>query len=333
MNARITYCLTEAAQRDAMAATGVPVARIQTIDAEIPTGDLDLFAIAADGTPSLDMSVPSHRHLNVLVPGWSSSPYLWASTQSYESIIAHLRAAYAARDARDAAATTAGQAAIAAEAEYDCTLAAALDALQVTAESDRVQRTPAADPVHPRRLSMPAHMPLSRTAQAAYCARWDGQRKAEAEAAAAAEQAKDAAKLAAISAWITRHGTLLQQARHADGLLPRAEATRLMAAWVMFQYSVPDEDDAQVCTHTDCPCSEFEYTSLPESAYEVWVAVRDGLPEDHTVTFWRVRECPPADEYGGRDGSTPSYHMAAYITIPYGPFQFTRQIRLVEGAL
>jgi hypothetical protein len=334
MNAKITYLLTEQAQRDAMATTGVPVARQQMIEAEIPTGDLDLCSIAADGTPSLDMTVSSHRHLNVLEPGcWSSSPYQWGAVQTYESLIGALRAAYSARAAAQAAKAYAAQAAVTAEAEYDSALATALDALQDTAEADRVQHTPTRDPVHPRSLSVPSHQPLARTALDAYCARWADQRAAEAAAAKAAEAAKEQAKLSAISAWVGTHGNYLTRARHADGLLHRAEAVRLMAEWVMDSYSVPDEDDRQICDERKCPCSESEITTLSEAAYEAWVAVREELPEDHTVTFWRVRECPTADEYGDRDEDACGHHTAAYISIPYGPFRFTRQIRLAEGVL
>ena len=335
MTAKITYLLTEQAQRDAMGATGQPVARQQTIEAEIPTTDLDLFAIGGDGTPSLDMTVNSHRHLNVLREGWCASPYQWGSLQTYESLVGALRAAYATRAAAKEAAAAAEQAKIQAEVKYDYTLADNLDALQATGKNDWVRRTPDThtDPVHPRSLSIPSHMPLARTALAAYYDRWDEQRTAEAAAATAAEEVKEQAKLAAIATWVRDYGTLLQQARHADGLLPRAEATRLMADWVMASYSVPPEDDRQVCTERECPCSELEVTSLSESAYEVWADVRAKLPGNHTVTFWCVKECPPADEYGNRDESTTGTHTAAYITIPYGPFQFTRQIFLANGVL
>jgi len=333
MNAKITYLLTEQAQRDAMATTGEPVARTQVIIGLPPLGDLDLFNIAADGTLSLDMSVNNHRHLNVLEEGWHTSPHLWDAVQTYDSLIATLRSLYTARAAAQAAKAYAAQAAVTAEAEYDYALATALDALQQTSADDRVQRTPATDPVHPRSLSTPSHQPLSRTALAAYCARWTEQRAAESAATAAAEAAKEAAKLATINTWISEHGTLLQQARHADGLLHRAEATRLMAEWVMAQYSVPDKDDAQVCDDHECPCSETTIASLSEAAYEAWAEVRAKLPTGHTIVFYRVRECTPADEYGDRDEDAAGSHTAACITIPYGPFRFTHQIRLAEGVL
>lgn len=301
MTAKITYLLTEQAQRDAMAATGQPVARTQTIEAEIPTTDLDLLSISADGT--------------------------------YYSLVWRLRDAYAAAIAQDEASAAAEQAKITAEAEYDFTAATALDALQQTSEADRVRRTPTTDPVHPRSLTIPTHQPLTRTALAAYCARWDAQRKAEADAATAAEEAKEQAKLAVIDAWMRDYGTLLQQARHADGLMPRAEATKLMAAWVMDSYSVPAEDDRQVCTKRECPCSESGITTLSETDYEAWAAIRNKLPGNHTVSFWRVTECPPTDQYGDRDEACADTHTAAYIAIPYGPFRFERQVILADSIL
>jgi hypothetical protein len=311
MTVKITYLLTEQAQRDAMAATGVPVPRTQIIEAEAVLADLDLYAVAADGTPSMDLTVPSHRHLSVLVPGRFSSPHQWGSLQTCESLIATLRAAYAARDARDAAAAAAEAAKIQAEADHDYDLAAALDYHHWTSESDRVRRTPATDLVHPRSLPVPVHMPLSRVAQAAYCARWTEQRKAAAALVTAAEEAKEQTKLAAISTWIAEHGTPLQQARHTDGLMSRAEAIKLMATWVMDQYQVPPEDDRQVCSKRECPCSETEITSLSEAAYEVWADVRHKLPGNHTTTFWRVTKCPPRDEYGDRDEAAAGTHTAA----------------------
>jgi hypothetical protein len=324
MQVKITYMLSETAQRAAMAATGQPVARTQTIEAEAALSDLDLFAIGPDGTVTLDMSVPSHRHLNALVTGWSSSPLLWGAVQTYESLVAAIRAAYAARAAAAEAAAAKEAAKLAAEADYDPALAASLGALQIVGVKDRVRRSPTAAPVHPHALSVPSHQPLTRNALAAYHARAAAQRDERTAAAAAGE----AAKLAAIAAWVAEHGTPLQQSRHKDGMLPRAEATELMAAWVMESHGVPAEDDRQICTDGSCPCSESEITALPECAYTAWVSLRKGLPDGYTVSFQRVKECPSRNEWGDCDADAVGCHTAAYLTIPYGPFRFERQVVL-----
>ncbi len=56
MQATITYLLTEQAQRDAMAATGQPVARKQSITVDVTAEDMTIMQVAEDGTPYLDLS-------------------------------------------------------------------------------------------------------------------------------------------------------------------------------------------------------------------------------------------------------------------------------------
>jgi hypothetical protein len=341
MQATITYLLTEQAQRAQMAATGQPVARKQTTTVDVTAEQLPLLAISDDGLPYLDLTtslkdarVGCNRYAISALTGWPTYNHseVYALIGEYGvDILAAIAARYAERDAK----------ATAKKAEED----ARADLERANGEYNRQQaeigyRAFLADPN--ARISFFSNDYLGvdwRTPANWWPARhdeWKAEacRRNDADAAAkkAADKAREEVKSAAITAWVSEHGTASQRARLADGLLPRSEILNAMAAQAFASAGVPDPIEYRSCDDTNCPCGSEVIHSLNEAAYATWAPIKAALPGRSKATFCLVTECPPRDSYGDiPDEPELDRHTAAIITIPAGPFRFEREIELEEG--
>lgn len=146
--------------------------------------------------------------------------------------------------------------------------------------------------------------------------------------------AKEDAKTAAIDAFVAGSGDIMIQQQYADGLLCRQTIVSRMATSALDSAGLPAKsDDSTVCDDSDCPCHDNTVDCIPPAVYARWKAL--GLPDDTTVAFHEVLNCT-RDENGAmrvnwngdpEDQPGPvEYH--AIVTVPSGPFQFTRRIKL-----
>jgi hypothetical protein len=295
MQATITYLLTEQAQRAQMAATGQPVARKITVTEEIPN-DLALSPLAnidSDGRVSFDLS----RHSGLYEDGTLGG--------NYATI-------YAGEDTVPATGLAALQKRISAIAAKSAELAAgyarnqAIWRQQKQEESARRQK-----------------------ADAEYAVR----KKAE----EAERESSERAKSAYIADWVANHGDADLSAQFADGLACRKTLISMIADEAFAATGVPDAITVpDTCSSRECPCCDTTVDCLPRRIYAVWRKIKATLPQGSTATFARVRECLAEeidrngiDAYSDEVQETagPLYYTAT-ITMPHGPFQFERRVKL-----
>jgi len=152
-------------------------------------------------------------------------------------------------------------------------------------------------------------------------------RRRDADEAAAA--AKEQTKTDYIAAWIAEHADDATREQFTDGLLCRSVALSMIADAAFSAAGVPEaaEWDDNYCDNRDCPCGSKDLTCLPRRVYPAWKTMKATLPEGYTVEFSRVRECQREDWDGEGESAGSSIYLAK-ITIPHGPFQFERTVRL-----
>jgi hypothetical protein len=159
----------------------------------------------------------------------------------------------------------------------------------------------------------------------------------------AADAALEQAKTDAIAAFVAASGDALLQQQYAEDLLCRKTVISRMANAALDAAGLPAEcPDSVVCQDNDCPCGDSGVDCIPPAVYARWKHMqappdpevnlpnpRLMLPDGSTVEFRKVLNCT-RDEDGVMDpedqpGPT-EYH--ALVTIPSGPFQFTRRIKV-----
>ena len=166
--------------------------------------------------------------------------------------------------------------------------------------------------------------------------------------------AKEALKAAAIDAFVAASGDAWLIGQHKEGLLCRKTIISRMATAALDACGLPAAcPDSIVCNNRECPCEDSTVDCIPPAIYRTWKAFT--LPEGSTVEFYRVRNCfqlyidhrdgtsSAAEDCGderfrwaphhqpleaGETAGPTEYH--AVVTIPSGPFQFTRRVKL-EG--
>lgn len=328
MQATITYLLTEQAQRAQMAATGQPVSRKQTVNVEVAPEDLGLLHISDDGMPSLDVSVragyTSHGP-SLRAAGWEQlpgTPADLAAPAFFIDVLADLKRGSAILSERNAAAA----AILVENGEYN--------RAQADLAYQEFLRNPNArlDPHNNIRgvgVRSPADWwPHQHDAWTAEIRRRNDADATEKKTAAAAiEQAK----LAAIDAFIASTSDTLMIQQHTDGLLSRRDAIAMMAKSALDAANLPAEcPDSVVCGNSDCPCKDHIVEVIPIEVYARWKSIGP-LPENATITFHAVRNCLRDDD-GDYPPSAPEnagpLEYQAVITIPSGPFQFVRRIKV-----
>jgi hypothetical protein len=152
-------------------------------------------------------------------------------------------------------------------------------------------------------------------------------RRAAAEARKkSAEVAVERAKVDAIEAWVAASGNDLLRQQYADGLLARKAVVALMAAEALDAAGLPATcTEPEVCDDMECPCGGEVVATIPPEIYAQWKTIGP-LPGGSTAEFHRLRRC-----LGAGDGSAGPVEYHTIVTVPSGPFRFTRRIALVEA--
>lgn len=303
MQATITYCLTEAAQRAQMAATGQPVSRRQTVPEDIPVAPWLthlLVSVDKDGLVTADLDRTWGINEQGDIGGYPQTGVVYGELNAQPASGVEALETVAARIA-------------AKQEECKANYAVRQVELVTRRETERVQSE-------------------AREAKGREV-RDEASRRRNADAAIEAE--KEAAKQEYIVTWIAAllaYPSVQQQ--FADGLLCRKDAVQLIADAAFAAAGVGDAFKcAEFCDVSECKCGESVIDCLPRSKYPAWQAIKAGLPEGYQVEFSRYRECLRAgmDRAGwcSEDGATAgaAQHLAK-ITIPHGPFKFTRTVEL-----
>jgi hypothetical protein len=368
MQATITYLLSEQAQRVQMAATGQPVARKQVRTIEVSAEQLMLMAVDEDGIPYLDIAAPLGKLTGVnliagcAVAGWWENYNLHKIPEvgSYDAeLLALIVAGIAARDAA-AAAKAERKVAEAAKRQADWQVKVSelrADTANIQAIMDRdPDATPAVDTIYvPEVCTLPSDLHELRVRLDAERSRRLAEQQAEQqESKKAAEALRKSAKIAAMTAFVSASGDPLLRQQYADGLLSRDDLLTLMADAALDAAGLPPEcPDSVVCRDSACPCRDDDITVLPREIYARYKALGE-LPEGSSVEFREVRNClrgmitvkatreglavefrevrnclrgPDYDFGDGEETAGPEEHHAI-VTIPSGPFQFKRRIKL-----
>lgn len=321
MQATVTYLLTEQAQRAAMAATGQPVTRKQTMIIEVPKEDIHLFPLREDGTIVLDLTrnYPTNIGAQLQAAGWPA-PNVVQATQLDPPLLEDLRrgAAIIAEQKR------AKEALIRANSEHN------------RRQTEAAYQAFLADPearcgwgeVHTLVADLRSPADWWPAAHREFVAEIRRRNEADAAAKKQREEALERAKTEYIAEWISKYAETDVQEQFRDGLLARKDALAMIAAAAFDAAGVPaGEPTVPQCGIQGCPCGYREVESLPRSIYPVWKALRAGLPEGYSVTFYRVRECQRSDDgYYDEDSDPvgPPYYTVD-LKIPHGPFVFERE--------
>jgi hypothetical protein len=374
MTATITYCLTEAAQRAQMVATGQPVARKQQHTIEVTADDLPYLAAAEDGSLSRDLDTLRLRWSDYPVPAQTTldGAEAW---RIYRTAFAAKLAELEAEDAKKEADAVALQDQNIADflggkegnwfvlltnpqisnpwgrnVPLDHPQAPAILA-RITAQAEEKKAKDLADgeALYQRLLTDPtsrfyfagqAHayfkgettnlsLPKGHPRTAEFIAELTRRKEAD----EAAKIAREQAKTAYIAEWIASNADADTQAQFADGLLCRSAAVALIANAAFVAAGVGEEiADSVVCDNSDCPCQDKVLDCIPRRRiYPTWRTIKAGLPKASTAEFRKVRDCRREEVDRGYDDAAdtagPVYY-AAIITIPHGPFSFTRRVRL-----
>jgi hypothetical protein len=321
MQATITYLLTEAAQRAAMAATGQPVARKQTMTIEVPAEDLHLFPVTPDGAITLDLtqSYLTDISARLKAAGWPTPGAGVAAAQIDPSVLDDLKRGTAIlaerKQAEEALARANGEHnRRQTEAAYQAFLADPAARAGWSGVRDLVPD-----------LRSPADWwPEAHKEFAAEIRR---RNDADADAKKRREEELERAKTDYIAAWVSKHAEPDVQEQFRDGLLARKDALAMIASAAFEAAGVPaGEPGVSRCDDSNCPCGYKELDALPRAIYSAWKALRATLPDGYSVQFYRVRECLKDDGYYDGDGeSAGPPHYTVDLKIPCGPFTFERE--------
>jgi hypothetical protein len=305
MQATVYFRLSSAGQRDALL-RGLPAAAEQSLIAEIEERDLAIADIRSDGTVHIDTR--------------GQFPYQRFAFDTYPEPRNILDAIHARLEEQRAEDEEAVAQAI---REYDAEVAKAQADPQYIPTTSRAFLKEALIPRVESHPIWSIHQERNEQAKA----RLEAQRLDELRAQQEKAAAKEAAKQAAIAAWVAEHGTESQKARLADGMLCRDEIVAAIAAYVLDPIG-PPEEEPEICDDKAHKCGREETTCLSEQAYSAWKALKAHLPEGSTWSFERVTPCTREgdDDYEGDGLGTP--YATVTVSVPYGPFRFKRTVVL-----
>ena len=346
MQATITFCLTEAAQRAQMAATGTPVARKQTVVEDVPVELLSSPLCRVDEQGTVEFNLTANINLSeegkiggygyaVIHSAFAAMPESGlVAIQDLAQRVADKSAKLATAYAESQAARKAREAEVAAE---NAAKAAKIDAARQAFLSDPAARAERIESYY--FVFGDVRIDDYDTLQIARKRRDTDQETAE----TAKQQYIDAwiAALVVPPVWEVQSEPIrLVKQQHADGLLCRKAALELIADFVFTAAGVPEaaKVDTDFCDSSSCPCGSRDLDCLPRAQYPAWCTIRDSIAtyleaegrpiDDFTVSFSRVRECARKLEecYDGEPAGPPIY--LAEIGIQTGPFKFERTVRL-----
>ena len=306
MQATFTFCLSEAAQRAQMMATGQPVARKQTTTEDVPVDWLTsrFCNISPEGRISFDLTQATHISENGRIGSYSWNhvgPELDAQPASGLEALQTLTDAIVAECAKQSAAYAVRQAEIAEENKRRAV--------------EEAQRQ----------------------------ARWAEEKRVKDEADAIAKiaaDAKEALKTAAIDAFVAASGDAMLIQQHEDGLLCRRTIIARMAGAAFDAAGLPAAvSRPPVCEDVDCPCRDHGVSCIPPEVYARWKAITGvsdtaALAEfeppaaELTVEFHSVRQCNGDGNYDDDEDRAGPVEYHAVVTIQSGPFEFVRRILL-----
>jgi len=148
--------------------------------------------------------------------------------------------------------------------------------------------------------------------------------KLDEAAKAARDKAVEDAKTVAIEEFVATCGESIRQ-QYDDGLLCRKTIVTMLAdaALATLPSSCPD---SVVCRDSDCPCGDGEVECIPPHVYEAWKRLT--VPEGTKVEFHCVRNCRGLEDYEECEERADRMEYHAILTVPHGPFSFTRRIKL-----
>jgi hypothetical protein len=315
MEATITYLLTEQAQRKAMAATGQPVHRKQTMVIDVPGDDLMLFPISDDGTISVDVSGFScSRWADPLnAAGWS--PWNGGTGTTAVAInppfLADLQRGLAVLTARKEE----QRQLTASNDKYNRQMTEAAYLLFFADRDARINTTALRGlREYVGNLHSPADWWPEQHAE--FVAEINRRNAADVAAKKAAEQAKEDAKSRYIADWAAHAAANIRE-QFNDGLLSRSQILELIADEFFSKLKLP-EHTPHTCSNRQCPCSDDRVEIVSIEAYAAWREIKANVPEGATVKFSKVTS----------DDNLLEPYYTADLSLPCGPFTFDRRIQL-----
>lgn len=156
------------------------------------------------------------------------------------------------------------------------------------------------------------------------------------------DAAKEKAKKEYIDDWMELHADEALRQQHHDGFLSRKRALEAIANRAFDDIGLPAEFhyDNKFCRNPECPCGEQTLTTIPPHIYSSWLALKAKLPEETlkaklpeetAFEFRVVREHIDWDELNSDDSSSAGpkqYFAVVHLTV--GPFVFDRKLELGE---
>jgi len=150
--------------------------------------------------------------------------------------------------------------------------------------------------------------------------------RAKEQAKKDAEAAKEQAKKDYIADWVRRHTDEETQAQFAENLLDRkALIADIARAELSF---LPADFTYTICDDEVCKCYDRETSTLNRSQYAAWRKIKATLPEGSTHRFFIVAPCLKADDDEGYRVEPGPVIAVAHLSVPVGPFLFTRTVSL-----
>lgn len=351
MQAKISYRLTEAAQRAQIKATGQPVASKQTSTVEVQLEDVELFAVDSEGNLSLDLEKmysdnPIIEALDAAGITTSSgsansfSPDFIAGIRKGREELNRLKTEKLAEKAKEQADRQAKEnQAVEAFFADPAARGARMSAVCYVYFSDQTQTQLShsngngysveihrADwfnalqlGSHPNRFSELWEEMERRDALDL------AKEKAEKAVKEAAESAKEQAKLDFIQQWMQNSLSAPPElrAQYNDKLLSREDAIKAIAESTFGPYDL-DKWTPNICDDGDCPCCRQDLDTLPPFLYPKYRELRDKLPKDAVLELEAVEECA-TDDYSRR--ALPAEYGVT-VKLPAGPFVFKRLVKL-----
>jgi len=321
MQATITYLLTEQAQRAQMTATGQPVARKQVATVEVSAEDLELFPVSESGEIKVELDRGYETDLMVKLKAGGMD-----GRQNHSSLYA-----YTPDQINNIAATLrVGLVKLAENQERDKALLAE-NGRKNRERTEAAYRAFLADPTARIKSARDVVEAVSPAAwwpenHAEFVAEIARRNKADRDAEDVAKAAKEAAKQSYIAAWVAANGDELTRAQFDDGLLCRETLISMIADAAFTAAGVGATYRYTICDNMRCPCGKEKLACIPPSDYAKWSVIKAKLPESATVEFLGITPCPGDEGYESEDN--PEAVICAKITIPHGPFSFTRTIEL-----
>jgi hypothetical protein len=331
-----------------MVATGQPVARKQTMTAEVEPADLKYFAISEDGAPYMDLTGNATKRGAITdaamkAAGWETRYIPWTAPKIENPLDAAKRGEAILKEAAEQLAAKRALVNADLDADYAAFLAdptqrgrseynhIELMGRTYAVSSSSYYANVADATTHPgvKDGSIRKAIEARDAADAREREAKATEAKAKAAEAKAAKEAEEAAKEEAKKefrkSWIAQYGTDAQKQQYADNLFCKGAIHDMIADHAfkgLHAFAMPE-----FCDDSDCPCGSRNESCIPERQYALWLERKAALPEA-TATFRSFRECLKTEDgyYDGPKAAPRQY--VADLSIVVGPFTFERTVLL-----